>query len=67
MANCNTTLKKITFDVSDPQITTVTIENDFDGDCPFNIKRRYEKTFPARIPVVEILTMEGGVKDYILW
>jgi hypothetical protein len=67
MADCNTYIQKITFDVSDPQITQVRVEIDFDGDCGILVKRVYEKSFPARYPAVEIMTMEGGVKDYLLW
>lgn len=67
MADCNTYIQKLIFDTSDPQITQVRVEIKFDGDCPVQIKSVYEKTFPARIPAVEIMTMDGGVKDYLSW
>ncbi len=67
MANCNTYIQKMIFDVSDPQITQVRIEIGFDGDCGILVKRVYEKSFPARYSAVEIMTMDGGVKDYLLW
>lgn len=67
MANCETTIKKVTFDVSDEQITVVTVEIDFAGDCPIQLKRRYQKTFPARHTMVDILQMPGGVVNYLEW
>ena len=67
MANCETAIQQVTFDFTDPQITKVTVKIDFSGDCPINIKRLYEKSFPARFPAVEIMTMEGGIKDYLFW
>jgi hypothetical protein len=67
MGNCNTAIQKIIFDFSDEQITKIRVEIDFDGDCPIQIKRVYEKSFPARIPAVEIMTMEDGIPGYLLW
>jgi len=70
MANCETALQRISFDFTDPQITKVRVEIDFWGDCPIQIKRVYEKSFPARLSAVDILTMprdEGGIIDYLLW
>lgn len=67
MANCVTTVKRVEFDVSDEQVTKVVVEIDFDGDCPIGVYRRYHKTFPARHSMVDIVTMEGGVTDYLNW
>lgn len=68
MADCHTTIQKIAFDFSDPQITKVRVEIDFDGDCGVLVtKRVYEKAFPARIPAVEIMQMQDGVPGYLLW
>lgn len=70
MANCNTLVQKVTFDLSDEQVTKVRVEIDFWGDCPHIMKRVYEKTFPARLSAVDILTMprgEGGFLDYLFW
>ncbi len=67
MGACTTTIKRVTFDVSDPQVTSVTVEIDFEGDCPMGLKRRYQKTFPARHSMVDLLTMPGGVTDYLSW
>jgi hypothetical protein len=68
MVNCTTTIKRIIFDVSDAQMTKVRIEIDFEGDCPIQLKRVYEKSFPARFSAVDILTMEhGGVQNYLEW
>ncbi len=67
MANCITTIKQISFDFTDEQITQVRINTDFEGDCPVNMKRVYEKAFPARFSAKDIMTMDGGVGDYLLW
>jgi hypothetical protein len=67
MGTCTTTIKYVTFDFTDEQLTKVIVQIDFDGDCPIQIKRRHEKSFPARFSVVEIMTMEEGVKDCLLW
>lgn len=65
MGKCTTTIQKIIFDVSDPQITQVRIEIDFEGDCPIGIYRVYEKSFPARRSVLELLEKE--VPHYLEW
>ncbi len=67
MADCETAIQRITFDISDPQITNVRIEITFSGDCPHVLKRIYKKSFPARFPIAEIATMEGGITDYLEW
>jgi hypothetical protein len=67
MADCITTIQKIIFDFADEQITKIRVEIDFQGDCPIQMKRAYEKSFPARIPATDILTMDGGITDYLLW
>ena len=67
MGTCHTVMKTILFDYTDEQVTQVRVEIDFSGDCPISLKRVYEKTFPARIPTTELLTMEGGVHSYLLW
>jgi len=66
MGKCSTTIRTIEFDLTDEQITRVVVTQDYAGDCPM-MDRRYEKAFPARIPVVDLLTIEGGVKDYLVW
>lgn len=67
MADCNTAIQKVIFDFTDPQITQVRVEITFDGDCGVLVKPAYEKSFPARIPAIEIMQMQGGVPDYLLW
>lgn len=67
MSNCITKIQTVTFDFTDEQITKVTVKIDFEGDCGILVKRRYEKSFPARFPAVEIMTMDGGIKDYLVW
>ncbi|HLZ64418.1 MAG TPA: hypothetical protein VKR06_46415 [Ktedonosporobacter sp.] len=67
MADCNTSIQKVIFDFADPQITKVRVEIDFDGDCGILVKRVYEKSFPARIPAIEIMQMQDGVPGYLLW
>jgi hypothetical protein len=69
MGKCTTTIRRIEFDLSDEQITRVVVEQDYAGDCPL-MDRRYEKAFPARIPIVDLFSMkqgEGGITDYLLW
>lgn len=67
MGKCTTTIKRVEFDVSDEQVTRVTVDIDFAGDCPIQLKRRYTKTFPARYSMVDLLGMKGGVTDYLNW
>ena len=67
MADCITKIQTILFDVSDEQLTKVTVKIDFEGDCGILVKRLYEKSFPARFPAMEIMAMDGGVKDYLTW
>ena len=66
MGKCSTTTRRIEFDLTDEQITKVVVEIDYQGDCPM-MDRRYEKAFPARIPVVDLFTIDGGIKDHLLW
>ena len=72
MGKCSTTIRTILFDLTDEQVTTVTVEQDYSGDCPL-MYRRYQKVFPARIPITDVddkpslFTMDGGIKDYLLW
>lgn len=65
MGKCTTTIQKIEFDLTDPQLTHVKITIDFEGDCPINVRRVYEKDFPARRPVVELIEKE--IPEYLLW
>lgn len=67
MGNCHTKIQKVIFDFEDEQITKVRVEIDFEGDCPIQIKRAYEKSFPARIAAIDLLTMEDGVLGYLFW
>lgn len=68
MGACTIIIKRVSFDIRDEQMTKVCVEIDFEGDCPIQMKRVYEKSFPARFSVQEIMAMqEGGVKDYLLW
>lgn len=69
MGKCNTTIRRVEFDLTDEQITTVTVDQDFAGDCPL-MDRRYVKAFPARLSMLDLLNMkrgEGGIVDYLLW
>lgn len=66
MGKCSTTIRTIEIDLTDEQLTKVVVTQDYEGDCPL-MNRRYEKAFPARIPVVDLFTVEGGIKDYLLW
>jgi hypothetical protein len=67
MANVQVEIQKLTFDVSDQQVTKVTVDiKHNDGGILF--KNRYEKTFPARISVLDILQNHLHGKDsYLTW
>ena len=65
MANAQVEIQKISFNVSDPQITHVRVEVKLSGDYPIGMKRVYEKSFPARMSTIDILQNE--FKDYLLW
>ena len=65
MGKCSTAIKSVKFDFSDQQITEVTVEIDFWGDCPVQLKRVYKKSFPARIPASELMVNE--VPKYLEW
>jgi hypothetical protein len=65
MGKCTTKINKVTFDFTDDQITKVSVECDFWGDCPVQMKRFYTKSFPARIPAIELLKRE--VPKYLQW
>ncbi len=67
MGKCVTMIRRVEFDVTDTQVTTVTVEIDFAGDCPIQLKRVYRKVFPARHSMVDLLTMPGGVTSYLEW
>jgi hypothetical protein len=55
MANTNVEIQKIIFDTSNPEITKVTVEIEHDSPSDLFMKCRYEKSFPASIPVVDLL------------
>ena len=65
MGKCSTAIKSVKFDFSDQQITEVTVEIDFWGDCPIQLKRVYKKSFPARIPASKLIVNE--VPKYLEW
>lgn len=62
-----TAIQKVIFDFTDSRLTNVRVEIEFSGDCPVQMKRVYEKSFPASIPAIELLQMKGGVHDYLMW
>ena len=63
MANVQVEIQKLTFDVSDPQVTKVTVDIKHNDDGIF-LKNRYEKTFAARLSVTDILQNHF---DYLTW
>ena len=67
MGKCSCETTKVTFDISDPQITEVTVERRCGGDCPIGLKNVVKKTFPARYSMVDLMTMEGGVANHLDW
>ena len=66
MSKCSTTVRTVSFDFTDEQITRVVVTQDYQGDCPL-MDQRYEKAFPARISAVDLFTIKGGIVDYLLW
>lgn len=51
--------KTVKFDFTDPQITEVTVEIEWWGDYPIAaVKNIYKKSFPARIPAIDIFKKE---------
>jgi len=67
MANTNVEIQNVSFDISDPQITKVRIEIKHD-DPGILLRNIYEKTFPARTPIVDLVKLIfGGEDDYLLW
>jgi hypothetical protein len=67
MGTCNTKVLKVEFDFSDEQITKVKVEQDFWGDCPMQLMRVFEKSFPARMTIEDILKDKDGIVNYLLW
>lgn len=67
MGDCHTAIQKVTFDFSDERITKVRVESKSWGDCGILAKPVVEKSFPANIPAVEIMQMNGGLPDYMFW
>ena len=65
MGNTAVSIQKITFDVSDEQMTTVTVEAKWEGEYLAGTKSRYEKSFPARFSALELLQNE--VPKYLEW
>lgn len=64
MANIQTEIQKITFDISDAEITTVTVEIKHNDDGVL-LKNVYSKTFPARISILDLV--KNYIPGYLLW
>jgi hypothetical protein len=67
MGTCHTKVIKISFDFSDDQITEMTVEQDFWGDCPHTLQRVYKKSFSARLSVIDLIQSEMPSQKYLLW
>jgi hypothetical protein len=66
MSDCILEFQTITFDISDPDITKVTvIVKQVGGDCGTLIKSRYENKFPARLSMIDIIQQE--LPKYLEW
>jgi len=59
MANAQVEIQKVIFDVSDPQITQARVEVELSGDYPIGMKRVYEKSFPARLSILDLVNPES--------
>lgn len=66
MANATSTIEEVRFDLRDEQITQVYVLSRAGGDAPIGVQGWHYKAFPARIPMVEILTPQH-IGDYLLW
>lgn len=67
MANVQVEIQKLTFDVSDPQLTKVTVDIKHNDDGIL-LKNRYEKSFPARLSVIDIVQNHlHGENGYLTW
>lgn len=64
--NATSTIEEVRFDLRDEQITHVYVLSRAGGDAPIGVQGWHYKAFPARIPMVEILTPEY-IGDYIMW
>lgn len=68
MSNTVVDIQKIIFDVSDEQLTKVTVEIKHNEPENIALRRKYEKTYPARITVEELITKYIFNEDhYLLW
>ena len=66
MANATSTIEEVRFDLRDEQITHVYVLSRGSWDAPIGVQGWHYKAFPARIPMVEILTPQH-IGDYLLW
>jgi hypothetical protein len=69
MANDKIEITFYSFDVSDPQITKVIVRyrNLTEPGHPFWGGGQKEKSFPARIPTIDILTNEIASLNFLSW
>ena len=68
MANTHVEIQKVIFDISNPEVTVVSVEIKHDEPGNIFLKNRYEKTFPASIPMVDLLKKHMfGENSYLLW
>jgi hypothetical protein len=67
MANIQVEIQMVTFDISDPEVTKVVVVIKH-NDTGILLKNKYEKTFPARIPMVDLLQNHMfGENSYLYW
>jgi hypothetical protein len=68
MGKASVLYQEIRFDVRDPDLTQVYVAIEARGDCPVQVQGWHHKTFPSRIPTLEIMQkMFGGDDDPVLW
>jgi hypothetical protein len=64
MGNCSVYIREERFIIED-ELTQCYVFLDAVGDCPIGVQGWHHKTFPATIPVVEIMT--DHFSDFMLW
>lgn len=65
MSHSEAWIKEVRLVTTDPEVTEVYVLVEARGDSPGGIQGWHHKTFPARIPAVEILSEHFA--DHILW
>lgn len=65
VADCSVAIQTVFFDISDPEITHVKVTCKWYDDHPIQVKNKYEKSFPARIQIRDLIIDE--VPKFTSW